>query len=122
MLSPDPDHLLNGEHERPLEELAEAGVYQTAAAGFERGLVILAMGIPYWLTAVDGNYRLRVESAYLDAVRSQLAAYERESVSWPPVYAASLPATRKAVIFAPMLWALLVLGVFRAQIEWPGWV
>jgi rhomboid protease GluP len=122
MLSPDPDPLLNGEHERPVEDLAEAGTYDSASAGFERGLVVLAMGIPYWLIAAGGNFRLLVEATYLDAVRAQLASYERESVSWPPQYARALPPARRPVILAPMVWGLLVLSVFRAQTEWPGWL
>src|SRR2546430_1171421 len=94
----------------------------TEWAVFDYGLVVLAMGIPYWLIASAGGYRLLVESAYLDAVRAQIAFYDHESASWPPSYAVTPPPARKAVILAPMMWGLVILGVFRAQQEWPGWL
>jgi rhomboid protease GluP len=59
--------------------LAEAAVYPTAEDGFERGLVVLAMGLPYWLLQSDaGGFHLWVESEHLPEVQSELAQYESE--------------------------------------------
>jgi hypothetical protein len=64
--------------ERVPDDLAEAGVYRTSAAGFDHGLVVLAMGQPYWLLPSDAGYRLCVEASVLDAMREQLACFDRE--------------------------------------------
>jgi membrane associated rhomboid family serine protease len=102
------------------DNLAEAGVYPTAAAGFDRGLVVLAMGQSYCLVPSDAGYRLLVEPPALEAVREQLACYERESVGWPPRPAAEDLPARSIGLFASLVWALVVLAVFCCQDEWPG--
>lgn len=102
------------------DNLAEAGVYPTAAAGFDRGLVVLAMGQSYCLVPSDAGYRLLVEPPALEAVREQLACYERESVGWPPRPAAEDLPARTIGLFASLVWALVVLAVFCCQDEWPG--
>ena len=102
------------------DNLAEAGVYPTAAAGFDRGLVVLAMGQSYCLVPSGAGYRLLVEPLALEAVREQLACYERESVGWPPRPAAEDLPARSIGLFASLVWALVVLAVFCCQDEWPG--
>ncbi len=99
-------------------DLAEAGVYPTAAAGFEHGLVVLAMGCPYWLLSSDGGYRLLVEPSVLDDVRGELSCFDRESVGWPPKPPAR-GEVRKFELATPMLWAVAVALVYLAQGRWP---
>ncbi len=100
-------------------DLAEAGVYPTAAAGFEHGLVVLAMGCPYWLLRSDGGYRLFVEPSVLDDVRGELACFDRESVGWPPKPPAR-GEVRRFELATPMLWAVAVTLVYCAQGRWPN--
>jgi membrane associated rhomboid family serine protease len=106
-------------------DLVEAGAYRTEAEAFQHSLVVLAMEEPCWLVpfgeADDGGYRLLVEPAALDAVREQLACFDRESIAWPPRPAPDPLPARKAEFVTPLLWALLVGGVFWAQGRWPGW-
>jgi membrane associated rhomboid family serine protease len=107
-------------NQRVPEDLAEAGVFPTAGDGFDHGLVVLAMGLPYWLFPSDHGYRLLVEPQTLGAVREQLACFARESVGWPPRPAAEERSPRRLDLFTPLLWALVVLAVFWCQGAWPG--
>ena len=99
-------------------DLAEAGVYPTASAGFDHGLVVLAMGYPYWLLPSAGGFRLLVEPQALEDARWQLACFDRESIGWPPRPPARAPA-RKFELATPLLWALLVLAAYCCQDLWP---
>lgn len=98
------------------ESLAEAGVYPTAKSGFEHGLVVLAMGLAFWLVPDPRGYRLLVEEQHLREVSGQLAAYERESAFWPPPPPAPTP-TRPSgrPALSPLLWALATIAAFGLQ-------
>ena len=106
--------------ERVPDDLEEAGVYPTSAAGFDHGLVVLTMGRPYWLVPSDAGFRLLVEPSAIEAAREQLECFDRESIGWPPKPAIPEAPARKTEFFTPLLWALAVLAVFCGQIEWPG--
>ncbi len=118
---PEPDVPVGEAPGRIPDDLAEAGIYATPAAGFDHGLVVLAMGEPFWLAPSDAGFRLLVEPAVLADVRGQLECYDRESVGWPPRPAAeeARPA-RRFEWFTPLLWALAVMVVFWGQGRWPG--
>ena len=62
------------------EILAVAGTYATQAEGFERGLVVLSMGLAYWLVPAAEGYSLLVESRFAEPVRGEISCFERESV------------------------------------------
>jgi membrane associated rhomboid family serine protease len=100
-------------------DLAEAGIYRSAAEGFEHGLVVLAAGEPYWLLPSPGGFRLLVEPREFERISRQLSLYDRESVGWPP-----LPVvrgrTRRAEFATPLLWAMALMVVFWCQEAWPG--
>lgn len=99
--------------------LAEAGTYPTAREAFEHGLVVLALGSPFWLLPADQGYRLMVEPAMAEVAREQLSHFDRESVDWPPRPLAAGPA--RAGLTGPLLWCIVVLFSFGAQGRWPGW-
>lgn len=107
------------------EDLAEIGVYQTAAEGFERGLVALAAGWAFWLLPAEQaeepqrRYRLLVEPAAVEDMRVQLAKFERERVGWPPRPIDDGAPRRRTELFTPLLWALAVLAAFYAEGVWP---
>jgi len=101
-------------------ELNEAAVYSNSAEGFEHGLVVLAMGLPYWLVASDSGYRLLVEPPMLASVREQLACFDRESVGWPPPPVTDDSPARRAERSTPLLWVLAVLIMYHLQVASVG--
>ena len=115
-----PDPSIEGASGRTPEGLAEVGVYPTPAAGFEHGLVILAMGRPYWLMPSETSFHLLVETETAENAREQLAYFDRESAGWPPRPQTEDAPARKLELGIPLLWALVVLAVYREQIRWPG--
>jgi membrane associated rhomboid family serine protease len=108
--------------EDPVAELAEAGRYPTEAAGFEHGLVVLAMGRAFWLVPAEAGYRLLVEPPALSIVREQLACFDRESADWPPAPATAPPQARRTERFTPLVWAVATLAAHalrsRAAGDW----
>jgi rhomboid protease GluP len=116
-----PDLSVEAANERVPEDLVEAGSYRSAADGFEHGLVVLAMGRPYWLVPSDGGYRLLVEPPVLTAAREQLARFDRESVDWPPRPVVEKFSRRKPEFVTPLAWCLVLWEVFWAQGARPGW-
>lgn len=96
-------------------DLAQAGVYPTADAGFARGLVVLAMGEAYWLVPGESGFCLLVEPAVAASVQEQLARYERESIGWPPAPVDEGAPAGPDDQISPLLWALALAGVFWLQ-------
>ena len=107
--------------ESPPAELVEVGVYPNAGDGFEHGLVVLALGWPYWLMPVAQGFSLLVEPTAGESVREQLARYDRESIGWPPRPREEEAPRHDAGGFTLLLWALVLLASFWAQGFWPGW-
>lgn len=107
----------------PLEaDLVSAGVYATEAAAAEHGLVILALGFPYWLVDAPEGIRLLIERHAAAVVRAQLAAYERESTGWPPPPITDPWLPGKMDLVTPLLWAVVILAIFRVSGTAPEWV
>lgn len=105
--------------ESPLADLVPVGVYASHAAGAEHGLVILAMGLPYWMIPAEDRFVLLVARGQEDAATDQLARFDRESVDWPPAPAPRPVARPGPPAVTPLLWALSLLAAFRAQQLWP---
>ena len=106
--------------ERVPEALAEAGVYSTKGDGFDHGLVVLAMGSPYWLMPFESRYRLMVEPGVAAEAREQLLKFYRESAHWPPDPEPRHPRAERADLASPLAWALAVVATYWAQGRWPG--
>lgn len=101
-------------------DLVEAGCYPTGREGFDHGLVVLALGRPYWLVPSAAGHRLLVEADVGAFVRDQLTRYERESRDWPPRPLAPGP-TYGTDVITPLGWALAVLVIFHLQGARPAW-
>jgi membrane associated rhomboid family serine protease len=100
--------------------LVEAGQYPDARAAFEHGLVVLALGAPYWLVPAETGFRLLVEPQVAADARQQLASFDRESATWPPAPPPRERARRRMDFATPLLWCELVLIAFWMQGVWPG--
>jgi membrane associated rhomboid family serine protease len=95
--------------------LEAVGAYDEAAQGFERGLVVLSMGLAYWLLPIAGGFQLLVERPFAGRVREEIACFDRESADWPPRPAIERPSGKRSATLTPLLWALAVLAVFNLQ-------
>lgn len=102
------------------EGSVDAGVYATHNEAFQHSLVVLAMGEACWLIEAEDGHHLRVEPSALDTVRQQLAHFDRESIGWPPKFAADVVPIRRNLPLSPWFWVLALFAVFWAQGEWPG--
>jgi rhomboid protease GluP len=104
------------------EEIAEVGVYPGATEAHEHGLVILAMRKPCWVLEADGAFGLFAEAADLPAIRSEIAAYETESL---------IPSSRRMPDVGPFrysagwaalaIWAVALIASFSWQLDHPSW-
>ena len=117
---PPPDPSADAARRQEPAALAEAGTYPTADEGFDHGLVVLAMGQPYWLMPSENGYRLLVEGDAAERARAELACFDRESAGWPPRTPAEAAPARRIELATPLLWGLLVAAAFLAQARWPG--
>lgn len=102
------------------DDLVEVGTYSSIAEGSQHGLVILAMGHPYWLEPEGDSIRLLVEPAIAASARHQLTCFDRESVGWPPRPLEPVSPVHRAHFVTPLLWSLLLLASFHAQARRPG--
>ncbi len=102
------------------EELCEVGRYRRAGRAHEHGLVILAMGIPYWLMPLEeGGYGLFVERGNEVAVCEQLGRYDRENRYWPPpedFLPGESGAGRSLLLYLLLIWGMF-LGGTRELLE-----
>lgn len=120
---PDPSGPAAPELPRPqdlsAENLVQAGWYSSASEGFEHGLVVLSMGLAYWLVPAETGFRLLVEGPVLGRVLPQLESYDRERLHWPPKPVARIAHRDKTDFLGPLLWAAAVCFVFAAQLRAP---
>jgi rhomboid protease GluP len=101
-------------------DLVRAGTFAQRRAANDHGLVVLAMGLPYWLEESAAGFGVWVEPAFLAAVQREFALYEHANLNWPP-RAVVLPATGTALSwFTPLLWAAAVVWAFGAQMQGAG--
>lgn len=110
----------SGHDDAPPEGWREAGCYATSAEGFEHGLVVLAMGLPYWLGETPEGFRLFVAPEAAEAARGQLAMFDRENAGWPPprvreAEPAGAAGRFAAGLFVASCWALAEFAAYAAQ-------
>ncbi len=104
-----------------LEGRAVAGWYRTTHEGLSHSVVVLAMGYACWLVPHEGGECLLVESTALGPVGEQLERFDRESMGWPPRPRPEPQVDPNLGLFPPLLWALIVVAVFREQTLSTGW-
>ncbi|MFI5336300.1 MAG: rhomboid family intramembrane serine protease [Opitutales bacterium] len=104
------------------DDLVEVGTYRAEAEGFQHSLVVLALGYECWLVpGAETQSRLHVRAAARDPVLAELARFDRESREWPPRAGAESPALARLDLVTPMIWAFVVLLVYREQLHHPAW-
>lgn len=102
-LSPPPLwEVARSPHRRPLEE---------------RGLVILSMGLPYWIVREEGAYHLLVRAGDHAAVERELALYEQERVKTPRKRTLPPPPRLRTTSLFVYGWCMAVF--FLLQLHYP---
>jgi membrane associated rhomboid family serine protease len=97
------------------ENLEEVGVFPSLQETEEHGLVVLALGWPYWVEPGNDGYRLLVERPAVHAVQLPLADYKRERGAWPPPPIADSGVGHAFAWLTPLLWSSTVLTCFVNQ-------
>lgn len=100
------------------EDLVEMAVFATVKETDEHGLVVLALGWPYWVETANDGYSLLVERSAVSAVRRPLTSYIRERGAWPPPPMADPGAVHSFPWLTPLIWSAFVLGCFVNQAPW----
>jgi rhomboid protease GluP len=103
-------------------DVVQAGAYATEAEAAEHGLVVLALGFPYWLQEDSAGVRLLIEREAAAVAQRQLAAYDRERIGWPPPPIADPWRPGKTDAFTPLVWAATVLVIFNLSRHSPEWI
>ena len=103
-------------------DLVEAGNFATAVEAAEHGLVVLALGHPYWLLEGRNGVRLMIEREAAESVQPQLAAYARERTRWPPPPITDPWRPRKTELLTPLSWAAAILALFEFTSKSPSWI
>jgi rhomboid protease GluP len=104
------------------EDLARVGVYASAAEAHEHGLVILAMRKPCWVLDGGDGFGLFAETADLSAIRSEIDAYETESLMPPPRRMPDDEPFRFPAGWAALaVWAVALIASFAWQLDHPSW-
>lgn len=96
------------------------GVYRTLADAEDHGLVVLAMGLDYWVHAEAIGFQLLVPAVNEAAVREQLTLFDLESINWPPPPVAEDRARFQGLQLTPLLWAAAVVFAYGLQQDSPG--
>lgn len=102
------------------EDLVEAAIYPTEQDGFDHGLVALALGHPFWLVPSAAGYRLLVERPALARIHDELAYFDREHAARPATTAALAGSAFRSELLTPMVWTVLLLATYHAQVSRPG--
>ena len=112
---------MNLESQRPARaDLLEAGRYPDWQQANERALVILSMGIGYWLFREDDEFVLCVQEQHREAAAAELAKFEEDVAaparrvrpSWPQEKASTI----SLFVFG---WVMAVF--FLLQLGGPAW-
>ncbi|MCF7687698.1 MAG: rhomboid family intramembrane serine protease [Cephaloticoccus sp.] len=110
-----PDHIQK-------DPRVEISSYATAQEGLDHSLVVLALGENCWLVPLGSTYRLLVEATAAERVRKELTLYDRESHGWPPIWNQPVvTVSGRFDLVTPLLWAGVVLAVYRGQLLNPQW-
>ncbi len=100
--------------------LVEAGGYRSERAASDDGLLVLAMGRPYWTVATGSGQRLLIAAEVAVPAKEQLLKFDRENLnSPPPAFVEQI--TYPTDVITPLLWAAVVLGIFHLQAARLDW-
>ncbi len=90
--------------------------YADSKKAHEHGLVVLAMGLSYWITKNNDRYVLYAPTGTLDEIRRQIQLYEEEQL---PIRRLNEPWPEENFALTPLaVVVVLWVGFFLAQEHW----
>ena len=104
-------------------DLARVGSYRNPRQANDDTLLILSMGLPYWMVPTEEGYEVRVETAVADEVILQLERSRKENRFWPRAGwgvggADSREAGSVASVWGFLTYALVLCLTYLAQLHW----
>jgi membrane associated rhomboid family serine protease len=103
------------------QPLVAAGRYRRLPAARERGLVVAAQELPYWIKREAGEWVLFVEERSIETVRRELAAFESEE-SQRPAVRTFLPTERIPTFSLYLAGWVLVVSYLVQQFAGERWM
>jgi membrane associated rhomboid family serine protease len=102
-------------------ELVEVSRYLRQDQAEERALVLLAMGIPYWILPVDGFFSIFVEGTHAAEAFDELHQFDREQHGYvpPPARHVTKPLRPRAPSFSLFVYTWAMIGCFIVQNRGP---
>lgn len=98
-------------------ELVTVGRYRRPRQANDDTLLILSMGLPYWMVPVEKGYEVRVQPQVAQQVLNQLERSRRENRFWPKRMEADEPIRQVGIAaFLPAVTILVLM--FLAQQFW----
>lgn len=105
------------------ERLSPVGYYSNPNVADESGLVVLSMGLSYWIRKEDENFVVYVEEETATQVAKEISEYEQDKklLARQLEEARALPEYSGDVVM-PFLYIMLLLTGFWFQIRFHPWV
>lgn len=100
------------------EETVQVGCYSSLKLANEHALVVLSMGLAYWMYPDGDKYWLHVDVNSLDAVKEQLEKFDRENRFWPPP-AIVYPPGEAVSLFGFIPYLSILIGAYILQHNGP---
>jgi len=109
--------------EQPPSDLCVVGKYRFPYQANDDTLVILSMGVAYWMIPVEEGYEVRVPANAATSVALQLEKSRRENRFWPRKrWSLAQDKTGKPGVTIPLwgssIYAMLLIATFIAQWKW----
>ena len=101
--------------------LVEAGRYSRLSAARDRGLVVAALELPYWIEREADEWVLLVEQDAIEAVRQELVEFETEETQRPPLRVL-FPEEKIPTFSLYLAGCLLSGGYFVQQVVGEDWL
>jgi rhomboid protease GluP len=99
---------------------ARLGHYASYGEAFEHGLLVLALGHPFWLIPTRDGHGLFVPTEVEAEARRQMTWYELEKEQTSSERGQKIASATWAGV-GPLLWAMVVLLSYWVQQSWPVW-
>lgn len=102
-------------------ELITVGRYRTTRQANDDTLLILSMGIAYWMIPVEQGYEVQVEADVAQEVIHQLERSRKENRFWPRNYEdfiGNSEGSQKASVLGYAVFFAVLVVTFLAQMQW----